>query len=68
MFNFLARHGNQITPLLLEATESGEITTFNISQLLNVVISTHKLEQVAKNRSLFFAVTPNGAKIKNNTH
>ena len=66
--NILARCGNQITPLILEATESGESTTFNISQLLTVMISTHKLEQVAKNLSLIFATTSDSAKITNNTH
>ena len=65
---FLARHGNQIIPLLLEETEAGEITTFNISQLLNVVISAYELSQLAKNRSLNFATTSDGAEFTKNMH
>ena len=68
MQNVLLKYTNRIVPFHIEETSIEECITFNIKQLLSVVINTYKLDNIGKVRSLIFAVASDGAKITNYLH
>ena len=64
MQNALNKCGQNLVPCTSMPTEFGECVTFEAKQMLKVIIATYKLNDIGKTRSLIFAITSDGAKLR----